>query len=320
MADKTSKPAAPPKSKSLVQRLRRWLFLVLLSYLMFLGLIASVQRSLIYHPHRVDRISASEVHLRCPFEDMVVTSSDGLELHGWRVRGDLLEKDQATPTTDRGPVILYFPGNAGNRRYRFPPLSLLGSLGAQVVLVDYRGYGDNAGKPTEADLAKDARTIWNHLTTTLGIDPKRIVIYGESLGGGVGSRLASELCQEGIETAGLIVQSTFNSLVAVAGFHYPYLPVSLLMTDRFASEERVKTVTCPILQIHGKLDTVVPLRYAQRLFNAMPAQSSRGIPKRQFLMEGVDHNDVYTEWTSLNQPLPIELKRFLNQVVVMGGE
>lgn len=304
------KPIARPVTKSLGKRVRRWLFVLLLGYVMFLGLLASVQRSLIYQPHHVDRLPANEVRLPFPVEDITVKSWDGLDLHGWRVLGI----QQETSAPDDRAVVLYFPGNAGNRLYRLPQLALFGSLGAQAVLVDYRGYGDNKGKPREEDLAKDARSVWNYLTNDLGIAPNRIVIYGESLGGGVATRLASELCQEKIEPGGLIVQSTFNSLVAVAQHHFSYLPVSLLLVDRFPSDQRIKSVTCPILQIHGTIDSIVPLKYGQRLFDAAPTHSSRGVEKHQFLMSGTDHNDVYSEWMSLAQPLPKELKRFLVQV------
>ena len=315
MTARNQKASAQPVPKSLGRRVRRWLLVFFIGYIMFLGLLTSVQRSLIYQPHRVDRLPAKEVRLPFPVEDITVKSWDGLELHGWRVLGNGQQTNNTPATPDRGVVVLYFPGNAGNRLHRLPQLALFGSLGAQSVLVDYRGYGDNQGRPKEEDLAKDARAVWNELTNHLGIEPNRIVIYGESLGGGVATRLSSELCNERIEPGGLIIQSTFNSLDAVAQYHFPYLPVGLLLVDRFPSESRIKTVTCPILQIHGNLDSIVPLEFGQKLFDAAPARSKDGIAKHQFLMPGVDHNDVYTEWMGLDQALPVELKRFLNETV-----
>ena len=190
-------------------------------------------------------------------------------------------------------MILYFPGNAGNRAKRFRQFEVLTSRKAHVLLVDYRGYGDNAGKPSEQDFARDARSIWNQLTTELGVPPHRVVIYGESLGGGVATRLASDLCREGIEPGGLIVQSTFSSLVAVAQAQFPLIPVSWLLVDRYPSDRRIVDVTCPILQIHGQQDTIVPLAIGQRLFDAAPATSAQGIPKQQLLMPETDHNNVY---------------------------
>ena len=135
--------------------------------------------------------------------------------------------------------------------------------------------------------------MWNFLIEELGVSPDRVVLYGESLGGGVANRLASDLCTAGIEPGGLIIQSTFNSLVAVAQKHVPVIPVSLLLADRYLSEQRIAKVTCPILQIHGKLDTIVPFELGQRLFDAAPAESSSGAAKRQLVMPRTDHNDVY---------------------------
>ncbi|MEI8021723.1 MAG: alpha/beta hydrolase [Schlesneria sp.] len=305
----------PPKS--LAATTRHLVQLALRVYLLCLAPITYFQRSLIYHPNRCERLLANHANLSHAVVDVTVRSHDGLELNGWLTLAGTSRGENSVDFNQvvaaGNPVVLYFPGNAGNRARRATQFDVLGSLNAYVLLVDYRGYADNPGKPSEADFAKDARSIWNHLTQELGVPPQRIVIYGESLGGGVATRLASELCQEGIEPGGLIIQSTFSSLVAVAQVHFPVVPVSWLLVDRYPSDQRIIKVTCPILQIHGQQDTIVPFWIGQKLFDAAPAQSSQGIAKQQIVMPHTDHNDVYSD-SSDDDKLINGLKGFLDGV------
>ena len=275
----------------------RLIQLAVQAYLHCLVPLTFFQRSLIYQPTRCDRLPADRANASNLVVDVVVKSVDGLDLNGWlQIAGSwrgAMDVDARSLLARGGPLVLYFPGNAGMRSYRTVQLAELGSLDAHVLIMDYRGYADNPGRPSEAAFARDARSVWNYLIEELGVSPNRVVIYGESLGGGVATRLASDLCTAGIEPGGLIVQSTFNSLVAVAQKHFPVIPVSLLLADRYPSEQRIAKVTCPILQIHGKRDTIVPFELGQRLFDAAPAQSSSGVAKRQLVMPRTDHNDVY---------------------------
>ncbi len=310
-----SETPAPPKT--LAATTRHLVQLALRVYLLCLAPITYFQRSLIYHPNRCERLLASNANLSLAVAEVTVRTHDGLNLHGWLTlmgtsRGsDPVDAKQVL--ANGHPVVLYFPGNAGDRSRRVPQFEALGSLNAHVLLVDYRGYGDNPGKPSEASFAKDARSIWNHLAQELGVPPERIVIYGESLGGGVATRLASELCQEGIEPGGLICQSTFSSLVAVAQVHFPVVPVSWLLVDRYPSDQRITKVTCPVLQIHGQQDSIVPFSIGEKLFDAAPPNSSQGIAKQQIVMPHTDHNDVYSE-SSDHDKLINGLKGFLDAV------
>ena len=280
--------------KSTFRRSVQWLLKL---YLLFLVPLAFFQRSLIYHPSRAKSLIAKDCGFSTNVADLTIKAHDGIELHGWlsvamagTSPNDIDADDIAAPN----PVVLFFSGNAGNRSLRSTPIMALNSLGADVAIFDYRGFGENEGSPTEANFALDARTIWDHLTNERQISPQQIVIYGESLGGGTAAKLASDLCHEGIEPGGLILQSTFSSLVDVGWAHFPIVPVSLLLLDRFPSSVRVRTVTCPILQVHGQLDSIVPFEIGQKLYDAVPEKSSRGIAKRLIALPKTDHNDVFS--------------------------
>ncbi len=230
-----------------------------------------------------------------PVHTVTLLTADGLELRGWHLLPDGQTADSAE-ACDRalaaGPLVLFFSGNGGNRSYRTQECRALTGCGAHVFLFDYRGYGDNPGSPSEEHLAADARAVWDYATRQRHVAADRIVLYGESLGGGVAVRLAAELCQAGTPPAALILRSTFSSLVDVAAYHYPWLPVRLALVDRFPSVARMPQVTCPLLQIHGGSDMIVPLKFGQRLFAAAPEMSASGVAKRWVEFPQADHNDV----------------------------
>lgn len=295
----------------------RLIQLVVQIYLFCLILLTFFQRSLIYQPTRSDRLPADKADSCLVVVDVTVKSDDGLNLNGWL---QLAETGRGARNVNvpsvvsrGGPVVLYFPGNAGMRSYRAFPMGALGALNAHVMIMDYRGYADNPGHPSETAIARDARSPWNYLTGELQVSPDRIVINGESLGGAVATRLASDLCSAGIIPGGLIVQSTFSSLAAVAQQHFPLIPISLLLVDRYPSDQRIAAVKCPILQIHGKQDTIVPFEIGQRLFDAAPAQSASGVAKRQLVMPRTDHSDVYDSYVD-DATLHDELRDFLELV------
>lgn len=271
--------------------------LLTVPYLGGLLMLAGIQRSLIYHPYpakalpaQVAALSPGRVH------DVVTKTEDDLELRGWLVlrpgRSAKSADELKEKLAEGRPLTLYFGGNAANRSYRLLEIETLGEAGSDVLIFDYRGYGDSQGEPTEEGLARDSRAVWKFATDTLKIEPTRIVLYGESLGGGVATRLAQEWCQKQTPPAGLILRSTFNSLTVAASYHFSWIPVRWLLIDCFPSDERIRDVTCPLLQFHGRRDTIVPLPLGQNLFAAAPDQSSNGQPKRFVELLRADHNDV----------------------------
>ncbi|MCY2967922.1 MAG: alpha/beta hydrolase [Planctomycetota bacterium] len=279
-----------------VTRLRRWVWRfvrrVLIVYTVIVAMLAGFQRSLIYGPKKV---SAQEMRLAgvdSEFESVEFQSHDNITLHGWKLGGgSQLAATGNFPDFRPRPVILFFCGNAMHRAYRLQEFELLARLGADVYCFDYRGYGENAGSPTETDLAQDAHAAWSYLTADQGVAASRIVLFGESLGGGVATRLAAELCQRGEIPGGLILRSTFTSLTDVAQRLFWWLPVRYVLLDRFPSSERIGKVSCPILVLHGDQDSLIPIEIGQQLFAAAPRESRSGMAKRFVPLPGADHND-----------------------------
>jgi pimeloyl-ACP methyl ester carboxylesterase len=279
----------------------RWLGLRLLGYYVLIVVgVAIFQRWLIYLPTRVPAIHAQDAGLsHGSIRDISLTTRDGLELHGWHLLpvgtkcSDTAECDAALKAATR--VVLYFHANAGNRSERVAECRSFTELGAHVLLFDYRGYGENPGSPSEEGLASDASAVWDYATKNKGIAPDRLFIFGESLGGAVATRLASEQCAAGVPPAGLVLLGTFSSLADTGAYLYPWLPVRLLLIDRFPSIDRITSATCPVLQIHGANDDMVPIRFARKLFAAVPEKSASGVRKRLVELPGAGHNDFPEE-------------------------
>jgi len=210
--------------------------------------------------------------------DRFFTAEDGSRLHGW-----LCRPERGGPQQSESPLktLLWFHGNAGNLAHRADVMLLLSSLPAQVFIVDYRGYGRSEGRPTEKGLYLDARAAWRHLTVDLGVPPKRIVIYGVSLGGAVAVDLAAE-----VDAAGLIVQSSFTSVPDMARRHYPFVPGWLIRT-RMESEEKIARVSCPVMVAHSPADEIVPYELGRRLYQAA------GGEVRFVEIPGAAHNETW---------------------------
>lgn len=291
------KHAPTPRRPGWKRRLLRTALAILTICLLLLLMLALLQRRLIYFPSRQAHIDPQQAGLPVGrVHTITLETDDGVQLHGWHVlpNGQVAaDRDACDRQLELGrPVVLYFSGNAGNRLYRPEEFEVFTQLGCDVFIFDYRGYGENAGSPTEQALAADAQAVWKYATDQRNVAPDRIILYGESLGGGVAVRLASELSESGTPPGALVLRSTFTSLVDMGSYHYPCLPVRLLMVDRFPSVDRIPSVTCPILQIHGVQDNIIPIKFGRRLFEAAPETSTTGIPKRFVELSEADHNDV----------------------------
>lgn len=222
------------------------------------------QRRLIYLPLNQRVPPAESVLPRA--EEVEFETEDGLSLGAWFVPGS------------RDTAVLVFNGNAGHRAHRAPLAEALSNEGFSVLLLDYRGYGGNPGSPSEAGLASDARAARAWLEARPDVD--RIAYFGESLGGAVAVGLAMEEAPEA-----LILRSPFTSLADVGRVHYPYLPVRLLLWDRYQAIDGVGELEVPTLVIAGERDGIVPVEQSRAVYEAARE------PKRLVVIPGADHND-----------------------------
>jgi len=270
-----------------------WIGRVLgLLLLLVVGLLAVfwlAQRRLIYFPEAPALPPAASV---APLAaDVSFTTEDGLTLGAWFF--------PAVTEATLAPVLV-FPGNAGSREFRAPIATALARRGHPVLLIDYRGYGGNPGRPTETGLMRDARGARAWLAARPEVDAARIVYFGESLGAAVAVALAVEQ-----PPAALVLRSPFTSLVEVGRVHYPWLPVRLLLRDRFPSIERIRGIDTPLLVIAGEDDSIVPARMSRRLFE------TAGQPvKRLISIPGAEHNDPRL---TAGEAMIEEVVRFLSE-------
>ena len=206
-----------------------------------------------------------------PLEDVWFSGADGTKLFGWHLEA----------AADR-PVILWCHGNAGNVINRLDNLRALHRQGLSVFLFDYRGYGRSQGSPSEAGLYLDAVGAYDYVTRIRMIRPERIVIFGRSLGAAVAAELAVQK-----PAAGLILESSFPSIEAVAKAHYGILPVHWLLGAEFRLIDRLRHLSLPKLVIHGDKDDIIPIELGRQVFEAAkPPKSFLSIP-------GANHNDTY---------------------------
>ena len=239
-----------------------------------LALVWLFQRRLIYFP---DSRTPGDVRSAMPAAEQVrFETADGLLLAGWLVPA-------AGPAN--GYTAVVFNGNAGNRSNRAPLAGALARRGFAVLLFDYRGYGGNAGSPSEAGLLRDARAAVGYLTGERAVSPSRLVYFGESLGAAVALALALEQAP-----AALVLRSPFTSLTDMAKAHYPFLPGGPLLKDRYESIAKIGGVESPILIIAGERDTIVPASQSRSLYERAPE------PKRLVIILGADHNDPELAW------------------------
>lgn len=239
----------------------------------YVGLAAYLylfQAGFVYFPDTPTRqVEISPDAAGLPFETLRIATEDGETLDGWHV-----------PAPDARATLLFFHGNAGNIGHRVEMIALFHSLGLNVLIIDYRGYGRSTGKPSEAGTYRDAEAAWRYLTETRHVPAGDIVLFGESLGGAVAAQLAQRHAPRA-----LVLYAAFTSLPDMAREFYPYLPTGLLARYRYDTRAALIGLRCPLLILHSKEDEIVPYRQAQQLLAAAPE------PKRLVELRG-GHNDA----------------------------
>ncbi len=230
--------------------------------------MSGLARSFIYFP---DTSRVGSVQRWLPDgRDVTLHTEDGLDLDAWLV----------PPTRrDRRVAVLFCPGNGGHRAGRLPLFVALADRGFTVLAMDYRGYGGNPGSPTEDGLARDARAGAAYLRDE-GFGPERTLYLGESLGTGVVARLVTT-----DRPAGVTLRSPFTSLAEVATHHAGWMPVGLILPDRFPVVDHLRHSSVPVTVVYGDADDVVPSRYSARV------AAQVGTLHEELVLPGVGHND-----------------------------
>jgi pimeloyl-ACP methyl ester carboxylesterase len=234
-----------------------------------LAMFWGFQRQLIYFPDPAPVPPADEVLPGAT--DVMLRTDDGLELGAWFVPAD--------PARDTGFVVLAAPGNGGNRASRAGLAEELSRRGLAVLLMDYRGYGGNPGRPSEDGLAADADAAVDRLRH-LGYPADHTIYYGESLGAGVVAALHTRH-----PPAGMVLRSPFTDLADVGSHHYPFLPVRALLRDRYPVVDHLAESEVPVTVVYGEHDSVVPTELSVRVADLAPSLVERVV------IEGADHND-----------------------------
>lgn len=253
--------------------IRRWLgavgTLLLVGYLGACGYLWATQRQAIFEPAREFQTTPARMGLS--YEEVHIPVGQG-EIAGWWIAAE----NAAAPT------VLYLHGNYRNRGYNLDHAARLHGMGCNVLVIDYRGYGDSSAVgPTEQGVYADAEAAWQYLLKTRGVPAGRAFLFGHSLGGAI----AIDLAVRHPEAAGLITEGTFTSMQAMAERDYGFLPVGLLLNQRFDSIAKISRLKMPLLLIHGTWDPRIPVAMADALYAAAPQ------PKQLLKIAGGEHNN-----------------------------
>jgi uncharacterized protein len=231
---------------------------LLIIYLLVVLLVMFIETWLVYP---IPPLARGDWHpAGLDFEDVHFTSADGTKLHGWFVEH---------PGAKR--AILYCHGNGENVGMNADLIAqLVESLDASVFIFDYRGYGHSEGSPTEAGCIADGLAAQRWLAKRTGKPPEEIVVMGRSIGSAIATAVAAS---NGAQA--LVLVNAFSRMTDVAASHYPWLPVRLVMKNRYDSVARIRNYQGPLFQSHGTADRIVPIRFGRELFDAAPTAQKK---------------------------------------------
>ncbi|XP_057969749.1 alpha/beta hydrolase domain-containing protein WAV2 isoform X2 [Malania oleifera] len=247
-----------------------------------MALLVALQEKLVYVPVLPGLTKSYPINpsrLRLHYEDVWLTSSDGVRLHSWFIK--------LFPSA-RGPTILFFQENAGNIAHRLEMVRIMiQRLQCNVFMLSYRGYGASDGYPSQHGLTKDAQAALDHLSQRTDIDTSRIVVFGRSLGGAVGAVLAKNNPDK---VAALILENTFTSILDMAGVLLPFLKwfiggsgakgfriLNCLVRSPWSTIDVIGQIRQPILLLSGLQDEMVPPSHMQMLYAKAAAQNKQCI-------------------------------------------
>tara|TARA_Y100000816_G_scaffold255982_1_gene209176 strand:- start:1750 stop:2565 length:816 start_codon:yes stop_codon:yes gene_type:complete len=262
------------------------LFLVILVSLVYffasLGLYI-FQRDLLYHPtennYDGDKLTVN-------IQEVKIITDDNIDLLAWYHNKDI----------NKFKTILFLHGNAGSLENRIHKINHFEDMDINFLLLSWRGFSGNKGKPTEKGLYQDARSAVKWLVKQ-GVIEENIIIYGESLGTGITTEIAQNK-----NFAGIILETPFTSMVAAGKSKYPIFPIKLLLKDKYESDKKIKNIKSPVLIMHGEEDQIVPFWMGEKMFQMANE------PKYSYFTKFDDHMMEYDE------NLVLELKKFIKSL------
>ncbi|HUJ10715.1 MAG TPA: alpha/beta hydrolase [Verrucomicrobiae bacterium] len=261
---------------------------------------------MLYYPDRDLEATPDQIGLN--YDDVTLVASDGVKINGWLVHGvhavvapvsGALSVAAGTAATTKSPVtVLFFHGNAGNISHRLDKLQILAGLGADIFIIDYRGYGRSEGSPNEIGTYRDAEAAYEYVTKRVAGEPRAalaargaamssrgnpsaVVVYGESLGSAIAVDLATKH-----PVGGVIIEEAFTSIGDVGQKMFPFLPVRWLVRNKYDTLSKIGRINAPLLMFHSREDEFFNIRHAQRLLAAAKE------PKQLVELHG-DHNDAF---------------------------
>ena len=265
-------------------KLRRIFLYVFLSliilYLSICAYMYIFQRNFLYHPYKNNYLRGEK--LNAEIKEIFIPSTEGITLKSWFYKN-----------SNNKYTVLFFHGNAGELGNRIYKLNELKNLNLNYLIISWRGFSGNKGSPTEQGLYNDAKNAVEWLEKN-NIKKNKIILYGESLGTGV----AVEIGQNQ-DFAGIILESPYTSIVDAAKIYYPYLPVDLILKDKYLSLKKIKNINSPILLMHGGADIIIPIAMGKKLFNEIQSK------KYGYFPQSDRHMMTY------NSELKFELQKFI---------
>ena len=261
----------------------QFILTIFVIYFLVLVFLYFYQRNLLYHPNENNY---SEDKISVDIEKVKIQTSDNIELLGW-----YHEKNLKYYKT-----LVYFHGNAGSLENRIHKLNHFQDMNINFLIIAWRGFNGNKGKPSERGLYLDGKSTIDWLIKK-GVNEENIILYGESLGTGVATHLAQNK-----NYAGVILETPFTSMVDAAKNFYPYIPINLLLKDKFENFKKVKNINIPILVMHGEIDQIVPFSMGKKIYEIA------NNPKYSYFTKYDDHMMEYDE------NLVLALKSFFNSL------
>ena len=235
------------------------------------------QPKMVFYPLKEVDVTPKDWELS--FEKVTLKTASNEKITGWYLPHPKAEK-----------TVLFFHGNGGNISHRGDSIYIFHKLKFNVLIIDYLGYGESEGSPSEQGLYLSADAAWQYLIATKNIKADNIIIFGRSLGGAVAVDLASR-----VKAGGLILESTFSSVRDFVEIAFPILSPFIYLRYSFDSLSKIKNISAPTLVIHSPEDGVIPFELGVKLFKGLNTE-------KDFLEIRGSHNDGFMQSVSSYMP------------------